>query len=308
MSTNYIQLNTGAHMPLIGLGTWKSRRDSVGLAVEYSLTEAGYRHIDCAAIYGNEKEIGEAFNNVFKNGKVGREDVFITSKLWNTQHEPNRVLSACKQTLSDLQLDYLDLYLMHWGVAVPHNLGSEPVDDNGLIISAPVSIQQTWQAMEELVGEGLVRAIGVANFTTMMLYDLLSYARIKPAVNQIELHPYNQQKGLISFCQSKNVAVTAYSPLGSPGNHPNEKHLLDDIVFQEFAQKYHKTPAQIALRWGMQRNTIIIPKSTHPERIKENISVFDFELSSQEIETISKLDKRHRYVDPSEWWGIPYFE
>ena len=297
-------------MPFIGLGTWQSEPGKVGAAVEYAL-ECGYRHIDCAAIYENEKEIGQAFHKVFSRGILQRADVFITSKLWNAHHSPDDVLAACQQTLQDLQLEYLDLYLVHWGVATPKELGSEPVDEHGVVVQENVSLQETWQAMEELVNRGLVKAIGVANYTTPMLLDLLSYATIKPAVNQIELHPYNQQQRLVDFCQYKKIVVTAYSPLGRPGQssgHGEHGRIVDDPVVVEIAAMHRKTPAQILLRWGIQRNTIVIPKSVTLPNIKSNLEVFDFELLKEEMDRIALLDKQHRYVDPFEWWGVPYFE
>ncbi len=214
MSSNqHIVLNTGAKMPFLGLGTWNAKKDRVGDAVEEALTKFGYSHIDCAWVYENEKEVGEAFRRVFNNGKRKREEIFITSKLWNDDHKKEHVVEACKQTLADLQLEYLDLYLMHFGIASPHGLGIEPLDANGMLITKKVSIRETWEAMEELVHLGLVKAIGVSNFTAPMLIDLLTYAKIVPAVNQIELHPYLQQNKLIEFCRAHGIAVTAYSRL-----------------------------------------------------------------------------------------------
>lgn len=305
-----LTLSTGAKIPSIGLGTWRAQPGEVGQAVEYAILEAGYRHIDCAYIYRNEKEIGLAFSKVFGSGKVAREEVFITSKLWNTAHAKNNVVQACKNTLHDLQLDYLDLYLVHWGLAVPAGVETEPVDKNGFMILDTVPMQETWEAMEELVQMGLVKAIGVANFTAPMLIDLFSYAKIVPAVNQIELHPYNTQKALVEFCQYKNIVVTAYSPLGSPGNikDSGKPVLLKDEKVVMLAEKYHKSTAQILLRWAIQRGTIVIPKSIHPENIKNNMAVFDFELSVEEMDTISALDKKLRYINPFAWWKVPYFE
>src|SRR3989344_852882 len=308
-TNRHLTLNTNAKMPTIGLGTWNAAKDKVGEAVRYAIEEAGYRHLDCATVYENEKEIGESLANIFKCGELGREEIFITSKLWNTEHAKENVVKACRQTLRDLKLDYLDLYLMHFGIAIIPGKGSwEPLDENGYVITEKIPLWETWQAMEELVRMGLVKAIGVANFTAPMLLDLLSYAKINPAVNQIELHPYLQQEALVQFCQYKNIAVTAYSPLGTPGGlGEKDPILLKDKTIGEIAQKHQKSPAHILLRWAIQRNTIVIPKSTTPARIKENISIFDFELSEEEVETIKTLDRKHRFVNPEDWWKIPYF-
>jgi diketogulonate reductase-like aldo/keto reductase len=308
---NFITLNTGAKMPIVGLGSWKSPKDQVGQAVEYAILECGYRHIDCASVYRNEKEIGFILKEIFSSGKVKREDVFITSKLWNDSHARNDVESAYKKTLADLQIDYLDLYLIHWAVASPKDLGDDPVDKNGMIITAPVSIQETWQAMEKLLSDKLVKAIGVANFTGPMIIDLLTYAKVVPAINQIELHPYNQQAKLVNFCKQKKIEVTAYSPLGSPANNKKQENppkLFEDEKIKILANKYNKTPAQVLIRWAIQRGTVAIPKSVTVGNIKNNIEVFDFKLSDDDMNEVARLDKRHRFVDPSEWWGIPYFD
>lgn len=293
-------------MPTIGLGTWKSPRGSVGEAVTSAITKYGYRHIDCAPIYHNEKEIGASLPKVFGEKGIPREDVFVTSKLWNGGHRKDAVRAACEATLQDLGLGYLDLYLMHWGVATPAD--EEVLDADGVLIEEKVPIRETWEAMEALVRNGLVRAIGVANFTAPMLIDLLSYAETPPAVNQIELHPYLQQSKLVKFCQSRDMVVTAYSPLGSPGNFKGRVSPLDDETIKEIAARHKKTPAQVLIRWAIQRGTIAIPKSVTPERIGENISVFDFKLSESDMELISGLERGLRFVDPYEWWGIPYFD
>ena len=304
----YIILNTGAKIPKIGLGTWKSAPSVAGQSVETAL-QAGYRHIDGAAIYRNEKEIGQTYQNVFSTGQIKRDEVFITSKLWNTHHARADVLPALKQTLADLHLDYLDLYLMHWGVAVPNTADAEPLDKNGILVTAPVSVRETWEAMEDLLKTGLVKAIGVSNFTGPMLVDLLSYAKILPAVNQVELHPYNSQQKLIQFCQYKNIAVMAYSPLGSPGTREaGEPVLLEDEQVEKIAKAHNKSAAQVLLRWAIQRQIIVIPKSDHPDRIKINLEIFDFELSQVEMDALSKLDRRFRYTNPQSWWGFPYFD
>lgn len=306
---NHVTLNTGAEMPLLGLGTWNAKKDRVGNAVEEALTTFGYSHIDCAWVYENEKEVGEAFHRVFGTDKRKREEVFITSKLWNDDHKKEHVAEACKQTLADLQLDYLDLYLMHFGIASPHGLGIEPLDANGVLITEKVSIRETWEAMEELVELGLVKAIGVSNFTVAMLVDLLTYAKIIPAINQIELHPYLQQNKLIGFCRMHGITVTAYSPLGSQVEMNNGKPpLLEDVVIKDIAEKHGKSAAQILLRFGIERQTAVIPKSTSSEHLKENAHIFDFSLTPDDLSELAKLERGLRYIEPYEWWKIPYFE
>ena len=303
-------------MPVLGLGTWKSPKDAVGEAVTYALGEGGYSHVDCAWIYGNEKEIGESFTKVFESGKVKREEVFITSKLWSSFHARKNVAPACKETLENLKLDYLDLFLMHWGIATPPG-ELEPLDKDGVLITENVSIRETWEAMEELVSAGLVKAIGISNFTAPMIVDLLSYANIPPAVNQIELHPYLQQTRLVEFCQRKGIILTAYSPLGRPGavaprpfleGQKSEGRLVDENIITDIAARHKKTPPQVLLRWGIQRNTVVIPKSVTPARIQENINVFDFELSEEEMQAIATLDRKQRFVDLYAWSKIPYFD
>lgn len=300
-----LPLNNQLSIPTLGLGTWKSEPQRVGQVVESALLTSGYRHIDCAAVYGNEQEIGQVFDSVFSQGKLAREQVFITSKLWNTNHDPHDVVTACQHTLRDLQLDYLDLYLMHWGIAFVHGADPKPIGDDGLVQTAPVSIQETWQAMEQLVDAGLVKSIGVANFTAPMLVDLFTYARIQPVMNQIEIHPYNTQEALVQFCHKKQVQVTAYSPLGSTGGEL--KKPLDDALVIAIAQKYHRSPAQILIRWSLQRGLVVIPKSTNPDRVAQNSAVFDFELSADDMGAISQLNKNYRFVNPADWSGVPYF-
>ncbi|HYD35804.1 MAG TPA: aldo/keto reductase [Vitreimonas sp.] len=300
-----LTLNNGQMMPGLGLGTWRGDKVQVTEAVRFAILEAGYRHIDCASIYGNEKEIGQAFTKVFATQDVSRQDLFVTSKLWNTDHHPDRVKQACRQTLADLQLEYLDLYLVHWGVAFQPGGELEPLDENGKVKTEPVPTQATWQAMENLVDKGLVKSIGVANFTTTMLIDLLSYARIKPVTNQVEIHPYNSQAELVDFCHYHQITITAYSPLGSQGS---DHKPLDDATVAAIAQKHDKSAAQVLIRWAVQRQLSVIPKSTQPERIRENSQVFDFELSEAEMAQLNSLNQNRRYVDPIEWWGIPYFK
>ncbi|EME30405.1 aldo/keto reductase [Galdieria sulphuraria] len=304
MATPAAVLNTGAKVPLVGFGTWKAEPGRVGEAVRTAL-EAGYRHIDCAAVYGNEKEIGQVFKEIFSSGKVKRSDVFVTSKLWNTCHKKEHVIEACKQTLKDLQLDYLDLYLIHWpcafefaGLPITEE-NTIPKNKKGEIAFAKVPLQETWKAMEELQKQGLVKAIGVSNYRIVELLDLLSYCEIVPAVNQIEVHPYNQRKDLKEFCESRGIHVTAYSPLGSGKEGP-----LQDSVVRSISEKLGKTPAQVLLAWGLQRGTSVIPKSVTPTRIKENLNC-TFKLDSEVVKQIDQLERGQVVCDMREYWGFP---
>lgn len=296
-----LKLSNGNAMPVVGFGTWMLSASDAENAVAYALA-CGYRHVDCAIAYGNEDGVGRGLNRAFNSKTVTREDIFITGKLPNMAHRAEDVLPTLKKTLTALSTEYLDLYLIHWGLATKEG-HREPDFMN-------IPIRETWEAMEELVQKGLVRAIGVANFTAPMLIDLLSYAKTPPAVNQIELHPYLQQPRVVSFCQSQNIAVTAYSPLGRPGAELSEHmpRVVDDPVIRGIAEAHGKTAAQIALRWGIQRNTAVIPKSTHKERIRENLEIFDFTLSEKEMAALAGIDRHMRLVDPYIWADIPYFD
>ncbi|XXQ39019.1 NADP-dependent oxidoreductase domain-containing protein [Plasmodiophora brassicae] len=314
-----VKLNNGASLPTVGLGTWQSKEGEVRNAIKAAIA-AGYRHIDCASNYMNEHEIGDALAEIFAEGHVKRSDVFITSKLNNPYHRPEHVRPHLLKTLKDLKVQQLDLWLMHWPVAfkyIPLDMNkvgraayaSDPDDSgNGANIDRGVSIRDTWTAMEKCVEEGLVKAIGVSNFTCALLHDLLTYAKVKPAVNQVESHPYCQQRALLAYQQRLGIAFEAYSPLGSGGfAGKNEPRLLDDPVLHKLAKKYHVDAAKIALRWAVQRGTVVLPKSVHEERIASNIDVYDFQIEDDDMRLIATLDKNHHYLRPNDWYGIPLF-
>lgn len=294
-------LRTGRKMPLLGLGTWKSEPGKVKQAVVWAL-QSGYRHIDCAAIYGNEAEIGEALQEMLGSEKpLKREDVFITSKLWNTKHNPDDVEPSLLQSLKNLRLDYLDLYLIHWPYAFQRGDVPFPRTEDGTLLYDHIDYKETWAAMEKLVEKGLVRAIGLSNFNSRQIDDVLSVATIPPTVLQVEGHPYLAQEPLLAHCQERGLVLTAYSPLGSADRawkHPDEPVLLQEPVILDLATKYHKSPAQILLRWQTQRGVVVIPKSVTESRIKENIQVFDFSLQAEEMDSITALDRGWRYIVP----------
>ncbi|XP_021889325.1 NADP-dependent D-sorbitol-6-phosphate dehydrogenase-like [Carica papaya] len=306
-----ITLNNGFKMPIIGLGVWrmegKDIRDLIINAIKI-----GYRHFDCAADYKNEAEVGEALAEAFKSGLVKRDDLFITTKLWNSDH--GHVAEACKDSLKKLQLDYLDLYLVHFPVATRHTgvgtTDSAIGEDGVLDIDTTISLETTWHAMEDLVSKGLVRSIGISNYDIFLTRDCLAYSKVKPAVNQIETHPYFQRDSLVKFCQKHGICVTAHTPLG--GADANAEWFgtvscLENQVLKGLAEKYRRTVAQVVLRWGIQRNTAIIPKTSKLERLKENFQVFDFELAKEDMDLINSIDRKYRTNQPAKFWGIDLY-
>lgn len=298
-------------MPQVGFGLWKVPSEDCE-AVVLEAIRAGYRHFDCAADYANEEAVGAGFAKAFADGLVTREELWITSKLWNTFHAPEHVEMACRKSLSDLQLDYLDLYLIHFPIALefvpietryPPEWLHDPEAEDPVMRPARVPLHATWGAMEELQRAGLTRQIGVCNYNTSLLHDLMRYAEIAPAVLQIEAHPYLTQDKLIRCAQDYGLHVTAFSPLGAQSYFELNmaeagESLLGAAPVMVAAQAHGKTPAQVLLRWGLQRGTSVIPKSTNPERMRENLAVTDFELSQVEMAAISALNQNRRFNDP----------
>ncbi|WVZ78096.1 hypothetical protein U9M48_025860 [Paspalum notatum var. saurae] len=306
-----VALSSGHRMPAVGLGVWRMEKPDIRGLI-HSALRIGYRHLDCAADYQNEAEVGDALAEAFQTGLVKREDLFITTKLWNSDH--GHVVEACKDSLKKLQLDYLDLYLVHFPVATRHTgvgtTSSALGDDGVLDIDTTISLETTWHAMEELVSMGLVRSIGISNYDIFLTRDCLAYAKIKPAVNQIETHPYFQRDSLVKFCQKHGICVTAHTPLG--GSTANTEWFgsvscLDDPVIKSLAEKYGKTPAQLVLRWGLQRNTVVIPKTSKVERLQENFEVFNFDISGEDMEKIKAIDRNYRTNQPAKFWGIDLY-
>lgn len=278
-------------MPVFGLGTWKSKPNEVTNAVKAAI-DLGYVHIDCAAVYENEDEVGAALAAKFKDGTIKRENIFITSKLWNTSHSKASVIPALKKTLKALGLDYLDMYLIHWPMGYKENMGTLYPKDGDKWLYSDVDYVETWLGMEEAVKQGLVRSIGVSNFNKDQIERVIAASSTVPATNQIEIHPELPQLEMIQYCRSKGISVTAYSPLGSPDRpwaKAGEPLLMDHPKVVAIATKHGKTPAQILIAFAIQRGLICIPKSVTKSRIEANMKVFDFTLSKDDISTLEGM-------------------
>lgn len=305
-----LTLSTGARLPVVGLGVWKVANEAAPKLVRQAV-DAGWRHFDCACDYGNEAEVGAGLQQAIADG-CPRDDLWITSKLWNTYHRPEHVRLAAERSLRDLQLDYLDLYLIHFPIAqrfvpleqrYPPGWFFDPDAESPAMELDRVPIAETWEAMEGLVDAGLVKNIGVCNFGVSLLRDLLNVARQPVSVLQVESHPLLAQEKLFRFCQQEQIVYTGFSPLGSLsyeslGMSSPEDSLLAHPTVAEIANAVSRTPAQVLLRWGVQRGGAIVPKTANPQRLVENISIFDFELSQQQMQAIAALDQNRRFNDP----------
>ena len=316
---NLLTLNNGSKIPSLGLGMWKIEKPILPELVQEAI-KIGYRHFDCACDYGNELQVGEGLQAALTSRLCDREDLWITSKLWNTYHAAEHVRPALEKSLQDLQLEYLDLYLIHFPIAskfVPfdHRYPPEWIFDPAAaapkIEIDPIPIRETWEAMEDLVTQGLVKNIGICNFNCVLIRDLLSYAKIRPSVLQVELHPRLTQEKLLKYCRQEEITVTGFSPLGaesyySIGMASPDQSLLANPAIVKIASSHQRTPAQIVLRWGIQRGTAIVPKTSTPDRLQENFGVFEFELAEDEMAVISALNLNQRYNDPGHFCEIAF--
>lgn len=310
-----IQLNNGKSMPRFGLGTWLSEPGKVKAAVEAAI-DAGYRHIDCAFCYQNETEVGEAIANKIKEGVVKREDLFITSKLWNTFHRPENVETGLDFTLKDLGLDYVDLFLIHWPTAFEFQQNDQrnpfPQTEAGMKMDDQAHYVDTWLKLEEIYKKGdKIKAIGVSNFNEQQLTTLLAKASVVPQMQQIECHGYENMASMVKFCHEHKIQVTAYSPLGNPGRpaglQKGQDVLMEDAVVLEVAKKHNKSAAQILIKWVIQRDIICIPKSVTPARIVANSEIFDFTISDDDMAKLNGLSKGIKYVYPDRFEPSRFF-
>lgn len=319
MSSPTLQLNNGLQMPQVGLGIWKIPNESTADMV-YLAIKTGYRTIDSAMDYGNEVELGQGIKRALDEGICERKDLFIVSKLWNSFHAKENVRKAINKVLKDTQLDYLDAFYIHFPIAqkfIPIEEKYPPgtyCGDGDKIQFEDVPIIETYRALEELVDEGLIKSIGISNFNGALILDLLRGCRIKPALLQIEHHPYLVQKTLVQYAQSQEIVVVAYSSFGPQSflemNNKgalNTPTLFEHEVVTSIAKTHDVSPAAVLLRWATQRKLAIIPKSTKPERLQGNLKVNDFTLSPSDLESISSLDQNLRFNDPWDWCGMPIF-
>lgn len=260
-----LRMNDGREVPMLGFGTWQISEEKQAEDCVFMALKTGYRHIDTAKIYGNEKSVGHAIKKAIESG-ISRKDIFVTTKLWNADHtDPEK---AFNESLEKLGLEYIDLYLIHW-----------PVPEYRL---------KTWKVFEKLLETGKVKSIGVSNFTIKHLQELMKNSKIIPVVDQVEFSPWLYQKELLDFCNKNKIILEAYSPL-------TRGKMLTDKKLGVIAKKYAKSPAQILIRWVLQHNMVVLPKSTHPARIKENANIFDFEISEADMKALDKLDESKRF-------------
>ncbi len=304
-SVPYKVLNNGKKIPVLGLGTFGSDNYSateISEAVDYAIRH-GYRHIDCASVYMNEKEIGGVFAQLLKEGVVKREELWITSKVWNNMHGEGKVIESCKKSLSDLQLEYLDLYLVHWPFPNYHAPGcdgdSRNPDSKSYIHEEYMSV---WRQMEKLVEMGLVKSIGTSNMTISKMELLLRDAKIKPVVNEMEIHPHFQQPELFNYMVSNDIVPIGFSPIGSPKRPERDRSVTDTVDIEDplivrIAERLGVHPAVVCIKWGAQRGEVVIPFSVKPEKVISNLeAVTGNWLSDNEMDEMATIDKQCRLI------------
>lgn len=290
-----LKFSNGDTMPALGLGTYRIPNRKAGNVITTAL-DVGYRHIDCAFYYHNEKSIGAALQQYLSKNEVRREDLWVTSKLWNNAHKSEDVLPALKRSLQDLQLDYLDLYMIHWPVAFKPEVKTVPQSLNDYLTLEDVPILETWEAMREAQKQGLIKHLGVSNFSFEKLRALVENTDAPPEVLQVEAHPFLPQQELLKYCKEQGLHFTAYSPLGR-GKRGEEgvPSLFEDPLIHEMAQKYSCSVAQVLIAWGLQRGTSVIPKASSPEHIKSNFESQNIQFDVQDKQRLNSISTHHRY-------------
>lgn len=294
-----LKFRNGDKMHAIGLGTWKANGEKLKKAIKDAVY-AGYRHIDTAANYENEEAIGEALSEIFEEGKIIREDLFITSKLWNDSHGEGQVIPALEDSLNKLKLDYLNLYLIHWPVVFRHGVKFPKTPEDYLSLDE-VPLTETWKQMEKALELGLTKHIGVSNFSIRKLKNLIVEAKIIPEMNQVEMHPLLPQNELLEYCRENHILMTAYSPLGSgdrsktmkTGDEPN---MMDLEIIKNLAKKHNALPAQILIAYHTKRECAAIPKSVTKEHIISNFQSADINLDDSDMKELASIEQSYRYI------------
>ncbi|XP_052801462.1 1,5-anhydro-D-fructose reductase-like [Mya arenaria] len=303
--------NASGIIPVVGLGTWtvfgqQGNSDEVERATLAAI-DAGYRHIDCAWNYGTQPGVGKALEAKIKEGVIKREDMFLTTKLWDTHHNPCLVIEELRDSLRQLKTDYVDLFLIHWPTALKdQDMSGEticPLDENGKGIPADHKLEDVWKAVEECQKAGLTKHIGLSNFNKSQVTRILNSCSIRPVASQVEVSPYFSNRPILDFCKEKGMTLTAYAPLGAPNRPWHESGqpgpVFDEPILKEISASKGKSIPQVILRFHIQRGLVVIPKSITPSRIKENIDVFDFQLSEEEMTKIASLDRNFRaFAEP----------